>query len=182
VSDQPPQRDPQPIKYLDTHLFVEGGYLQELNRQFLHPLGLALEVTKWTEKGIDKFTDNVMERWSTEEITDRNTRDLIKDVLSRLGIDAGARSITGVWDARDDPEGWVFEWESDEELSNAHAKAANIKQIVDDRFGDRIRVVGHWVQLIPGYTEDDLLGDEINDRLSAAHEDDDPRVDDDDHD
>jgi len=31
-------------KYIDIKEFREEGYLQELNRQFLHPLGLALEV------------------------------------------------------------------------------------------------------------------------------------------
>lgn len=32
------------VKYLDIKQFRELGYLQELNRRFLHPLGLALEV------------------------------------------------------------------------------------------------------------------------------------------
>jgi len=32
-------------KYLPIKDFREQGFLQELNRQFLHPLGLALEVT-----------------------------------------------------------------------------------------------------------------------------------------
>lgn len=32
------------IKKISTKDFREQGYLQELNRQFLHPLGLALEV------------------------------------------------------------------------------------------------------------------------------------------
>ncbi len=32
-------------KYLDLTEFVEGGYLHEVNRQVLHPAGLALEVT-----------------------------------------------------------------------------------------------------------------------------------------
>jgi hypothetical protein len=34
----------QEIKYIDIKEFREKGYLQELNRQFLHPLGLALEI------------------------------------------------------------------------------------------------------------------------------------------
>ena len=34
-----------PTKHLDIEEFVEFGYLHELNRQFLHPLGLALEIT-----------------------------------------------------------------------------------------------------------------------------------------
>lgn len=33
------------IKYMDIKEFREGGYLQEVNRRFFHPLGLALEVT-----------------------------------------------------------------------------------------------------------------------------------------
>lgn len=33
------------MKYLPIKEFVEAGYLQEVNRLFLHPLGLALEVT-----------------------------------------------------------------------------------------------------------------------------------------
>jgi len=33
------------IKYLDIKEFRERGYLQEANRRFFHPLGLALEIT-----------------------------------------------------------------------------------------------------------------------------------------
>ena len=36
------------IKRMDIKEFREKGYLQELNRRFLHPLGLALEIK--TEK------------------------------------------------------------------------------------------------------------------------------------
>lgn len=32
------------IKYMDIKEFVDGGYLQEVNRRFLHLLGLAIEV------------------------------------------------------------------------------------------------------------------------------------------
>lgn len=33
-----------PIKRMSVREFRERGYLQELNRRFLHPLGLAIEV------------------------------------------------------------------------------------------------------------------------------------------
>jgi hypothetical protein len=44
-------------KFMDIQEFVEGGYLQEVNRLFFHPLGLALSVTKdddvpWSIGGI----------------------------------------------------------------------------------------------------------------------------------
>jgi len=36
------------MKYLDIEEFRERGYLQEVNRRFFHPLGLALEMTPAT--------------------------------------------------------------------------------------------------------------------------------------
>lgn len=42
------------LKRMLTSEFREQGYLQELNRQFLHPLGLALEVTV-EEDGTEKL-------------------------------------------------------------------------------------------------------------------------------
>ena len=33
------------INYIDMQKFIDMGYLQEANRQFFHPLGLALEAT-----------------------------------------------------------------------------------------------------------------------------------------
>lgn len=33
------------IKWMDLNEFLNEGYLQEVNRQFFHPLGLALSVT-----------------------------------------------------------------------------------------------------------------------------------------
>lgn len=41
----------QQIKRMDIKEFREVGYLQEVNRQFFHPLGLALEVIVNDETG-----------------------------------------------------------------------------------------------------------------------------------
>lgn len=51
------------MKYIDIKEFRQFGYLQELNRQFLHPLGLALEVQvddngNETLGGIQDFRDD----------------------------------------------------------------------------------------------------------------------------
>ena len=43
------------INYLDIKEFREKGYLQEINRLFLHPLGLALEVNQ-DENGIETLS------------------------------------------------------------------------------------------------------------------------------
>jgi len=45
----------QNIKYITIKEFRERGYLQELNRRFLHPLGMALEVTV-NEEGTEVFS------------------------------------------------------------------------------------------------------------------------------
>lgn len=37
------------VKYISIKEFVEAGYLQEVNRRFLHPLGLALEVMEFED-------------------------------------------------------------------------------------------------------------------------------------
>lgn len=39
------------IKHIDIKEFRELGFVQEINRRFLHPCGLALEVTRDTETG-----------------------------------------------------------------------------------------------------------------------------------
>lgn len=43
------------MEYMSVKEFRELGLLQELNRQFLHPLGLALEVSIDDETGEEKF-------------------------------------------------------------------------------------------------------------------------------
>ena len=39
------------VKFIDIKEFRELGFLQEINRQFLHPLGMALSVAVDTETG-----------------------------------------------------------------------------------------------------------------------------------
>ena len=43
------------IKTMSIKEFREAGYLQELNRRFLHPLGLALEVVVDEETGEERL-------------------------------------------------------------------------------------------------------------------------------
>ena len=49
------------VKYIDIKEFREKGYLQELNRLFLHPLGLALEIT------IDNELEYISGIWDCRE-------------------------------------------------------------------------------------------------------------------
>lgn len=52
------------MKYMPVQEFLDFGYLHELNRQFLHPLGLALDVIEEEDgslhlNGIQDFRDQV---------------------------------------------------------------------------------------------------------------------------
>lgn len=44
----------EPIKKMSPREFRELGYLQELNRRFLHPLGLAIEIAI-DKDGVERF-------------------------------------------------------------------------------------------------------------------------------
>jgi hypothetical protein len=69
-------KDPQNAKgYLDWNEFISGGYLQEVNRTFFHPLGLALEAEIKDDrcvgiKGIWDYRDDpegVIFDWDNDE-------------------------------------------------------------------------------------------------------------------
>jgi hypothetical protein len=89
------------IKRMSIKDFQQLGFLQEANRQFFHPLGLALEVV--VEEcshcngqrpiGVDHVPPNCLKCDNAGE-------------LVRLG---------GVWDFREDPEGIVFGEDIDED-------------------------------------------------------------------
>ncbi len=88
------------IKRISIVEFRKLGYLQEVNRQFLHPLGLALEVV------------------------------IEEDGSERLG---------GIWDSREDPEGFLYD-EFDLE------KAKSIENIQRARFVLREELLGFVIQ------------------------------------
>lgn len=87
------------IKYLDVAEFRRLGYLQEANRLFFHPRGLALEI---------KVADD------------------------------GTETLGGVWDAREDDEGWMFgDWGDD-----ADAKATVVREELERHLDARRGIFG----------------------------------------
>jgi hypothetical protein len=94
------------LEHMDIAEFVSEGYLQEVNRQFFHPLGLALEVTV---------------------------------------EDDGSTHISGVWDGRDDPEGFIFGDELDRE------KCLRMFDEVVKRRPVRTEALGYFYEPIPAY-------------------------------
>jgi hypothetical protein len=112
------------VKYIGAGEFRRLGFLQEANRLFFHPHGLALELTTVTdEQGGDGFTSvglldperatlmGVIDAERSRRGADTDMADL--DALAHR-IDEGTRCrpgdkwVSGVWDYRDDPEGVTF--------------------------------------------------------------------------
>lgn len=140
------------INYMDIGEFQSEGYLQEVNRQFLHPHGLALEVRASSEDVIEKMIDQVYDEFMAEPITEQNTRALIRRALQMAGIEPNKKRIYGVWDYRDDPEGIQFDpkdWEDPERVAEFYVKAAGVARHAADRRPTREEALGFWVQEIP---------------------------------
>jgi hypothetical protein len=78
------------VKRIDIAEFRELGYLQELNRLMLHPLGLALEVV-------------------VEDCDQCNAQGLVGGICCEpCGGVGQTERLGGVWDYREDPEGILF--------------------------------------------------------------------------
>ena len=98
-------------KVLDPRELRDHGYLQEANRRFFHPLGLALRV----------------------HVDDATGEGVKVDVV----------------DFREDLEGGVFEWGSDEERADSRVKAGMVQQQWDIRADQRLAALGFVEQPVP---------------------------------
>jgi hypothetical protein len=113
MADETPA--PRTIKHMPISEFRSDGYLQELNRLFLHPLGLALEVTVMDAETDDArlieqiapiiagLLDDAKADADPEHAAREIARAIVADFWPR-----GSEHISGVWDYRDDPEGMVY--------------------------------------------------------------------------
>lgn len=91
----------EPINRIDIAEFHALGFLQEVNRQFLHPLGLALEVRQGlTRERVAEVLNGNGVRFGEDAI------DNCMAIVKILGLDQA--HLGGVWDYRDDIEGIVF--------------------------------------------------------------------------
>jgi hypothetical protein len=66
--------------YIDIGEFIEEGYLQEVNRQFFHPLGLALTVSADT----DDDTGEQTSPWTLSGVQDH--RDDLEGMIFAEGV------------------------------------------------------------------------------------------------
>lgn len=86
------------LKTISLEEFIERGYLQEVNRQFFHPLGLALSIVV-TDKGPYTFGEIWDYRSDPEGISfhpsmiDNNMRENAKNVEQEQALLAESRKV-----------------------------------------------------------------------------------------
>ena len=97
------------VNKMDIKEFKEKGYLQEINRQFLHPLGLALEI---------------------------------------ITINNGVTVLSGIIDARDDPEGVVYDFQNRKSNSISLKKKEFIEKEMKKRCEIRKKNLGFDIEPI----------------------------------
>lgn len=93
------------INRIPVREFREFGYLQEINRRFLHRLGMALEVIVEPDCGacghrLSQHEEEGCRAWAHDSLDNQMACDCKEpETMERLG---------GIWDYRSDPEGMIF--------------------------------------------------------------------------
>ena len=123
------------IKYIGIKEFREKGYLQEVNRRFLHTVGLALEISefKWYQGFLHHITR----------------------AFKMLMPSTAREEITGVWDSREDPLGYYFDFIhlydscNPERITQALLKQLHVEAEIFSKREAREKIFGNDIEPIP---------------------------------
>jgi hypothetical protein len=116
------------IPTIEGEEFRELGYLQEANRRFFHPLGLAMFIDQgWTRERVQEFLTSKGVQFG-EEATDH-----IMTFLSRAGM--LQEHIGGVLDDREDEQGFRYAVRED-----------HLEEDLAEFTRKRISVEGEWLK------------------------------------
>lgn len=125
------------IKYIDVTEFREKGYLQEVNRRALHPVGLALEIS-------------VFSRWNAFRYNmERAFKALFKGI--------GKEIVTGIWDYREDNAGIYYGFSNSRDPNRklqAMAKQMNFEIEISKRKEEREKLFGNYIEPIESDEKD----------------------------
>lgn len=142
------------IKEMRVTEFRELGFLQEANRQFFHPLGLALSIVVLGEKAFDNWLDEaartIVENlgWGPADtpLVHKAMREQIELLVKTIGFGPGER-LGPVWDCREDAEGVTFGGPDNYGLDPV--KAATVDAEARRHTVARLAMFGSNVQPIP---------------------------------
>lgn len=142
---------------LPTQELRDEGYLQEANRQFFHPLGLALAVGTNRPSEMADRLDEALTSLAEIVAGDDEALDKLRRVRDVLRTSDATVSVN-VLDGRDDPEGVIFTEEADD-----LTKALRVEYLWREAEQKRRPALGFMVQPIAGLkTAADRLLDSLN--------------------
>lgn len=156
------------INYMNVKDFREEGYLQEVNRRVLHPLGLAIEA-QWSDDGSEMYCIISKDHLTalancTAHLDNRSSaprtgeEDDALDAAWKSIDDARPGVLGGIWDYRDDAEGNIFAFKdfpgnaelppktAEEQKEEFAAKANNVRDLWHARKRARVEALGYMVQ------------------------------------
>lgn len=137
------------INYISIEEFRDFGFLQELNRKFLHPMGLAVEVRLADEKSAAQVSDRIRQAVADDVEDPEAVARIVDRVMAVLDDQECLQSrLGGIWDYRDDPEGIVY----GDDIIDAD-KANRVMRHRVDMAMVRYKALGFYVQP----TSDDAL-------------------------
>lgn len=126
---------------MDVEEFRELGYLQEVNRRVLHPLGLALSVNPGLSR---EDVAKILRQADFELEPGQGELETIMEFVRILGLDKW--HLSAVIDNRADPEGWRFAAKNDEEAAEFLRKKQTIDEEWRLRMRTRLETLGYEVQ------------------------------------
>lgn len=125
---------------LDIQKFREDGLLQEVNRQFFHPMGLALAINTG-------FKDKAeLETWLMERGVFHFQQHDIQSVWVFVCIMGLNKPYLDSILDDDDPEGWRYKCLTPEEVQDSLDKVEKVKQRLDSFIETRTEALGYVVQ------------------------------------
>lgn len=132
------------INYIDLTEFRERGYLQELNRQFLHPLGMALEWSPGTNyEDFTKMMGSVGYQYGD---------DAMHNAWAGFCMAGGDKPHLGrVWDSREDEEGYRYARFPADVIEESQIKADVVATEQAVKRVARERILGYHIQPVSDF-------------------------------
>lgn len=125
-------------KLINPREFKDVGFLQEANRLFFHPHGMALAITRVTDGEGAPIHSMALRSDEYDELCALLTSGgasagLVEKIHGAAKYDVGDAWISGVWDSRDDPEGVIFGDRPEDKTAKAERVEAERKRHYEAR-------------------------------------------------
>lgn len=129
----------EPIKYITAQEFRDEGYLQEANRRFFHPLGLALEM-RWGKDGQDDELAVIAGIWDYREDPEGIFFTLDSEEFKEAFI-AKAENIQNIWNQRRRPRVEELRYMVQPYADHEREVGSDIMEMFGDALGEEMSKV-----------------------------------------